>query len=221
MRQFQARMESSLRRAAWPARESRGPRCAFTLVEVLLTLALLVIVAGLAWVGLQRPLARQRLRSAADAVRSEWCQARNDAMKSGHTYAFRYLVRGNRYHLGPQDDPSAVAAPSAAQSSASDDDALDDDPLPPPVDKTLPQGIRFLPCEAGGDLAAMGDGPETAAPGTQGRRTRAMTGPIRSTFIPTVPPRTHACCLPPTGIPQSDCSCEESPDRSRSTTGRR
>ena len=66
-------------------------------------LALLVIISGVAWVALQRPLARQRLRSAADAVRSEWCQARVDAMKSGHTYAFRYLVHGDRYHLGPQD----------------------------------------------------------------------------------------------------------------------
>ena len=77
-------------------------------MEVLLTLAIMVIISGVAWIALQRPLARQRLRSAADAVHTEWCQARVDAMKSGHTYAFRYMVHGDRYHLGPQDDPSAV-----------------------------------------------------------------------------------------------------------------
>ncbi len=126
-------------------------------------LTLLVIISGVAWVALQRPLALQRLHSAADAVRTEWCQARVDAMKSGHTYAFRYMVHGDRYHLGVQDDPSAVVSPSAAQPSSPDDDAADDDPLPPPVDKTLPQGIRFLGDEGGGDLAAMGDEIQTEA----------------------------------------------------------
>ena len=110
---------------------------------------------------MQRPLARQRLRSAADAVRTEWCQARVDAMKSGHTYAFRYLVHGDRYHLGPQDDPSAVDSSVSRTTPAADEEDLGDDPLPPPVDKTLPQGIRFLAAEGGGDLAAMGDDPET------------------------------------------------------------
>ncbi len=146
---------------------------AFTLVEVLLVLALLVIVAGMAWATLQRPMARQRLRSAADEVRSQWCAARIDAMKSGHTFAFRYLVHGDRYHLAAQDDteaatstsapPSSSAAPSSttAQTAESDDDELGDDPLPPPVDKVLPQGIRFLPADGNNDLAAMGDNHET------------------------------------------------------------
>jgi len=136
-------------------------RRAFTLVEVLLTMTLLVIISGVAWIALQRPLARQRLRSAADAVRTQWCQARVDAMKSGHTYTFRYLVHGDRYHLGAQEDPSQVDFSAVAQALSPDEEALGDDPLPPPVDKSLPQGIRFLPADGGGDLAAMGDDSET------------------------------------------------------------
>ncbi len=152
---------------------------AFTLVEVLLVLALLVIISGVAWTAIQGPLARQRLRSAADAVRSAWCQARDDAMKSGHTYAFRYLVRGNRYHVGAQDDrqPAADASPatqapatqapaaqaSTPQTSTTDEEESGDDPLPPPIEKTLPQGVRFLNADKGGDLAALSDGPATAA----------------------------------------------------------
>ena len=100
------RMESRLRRVAGSAPRRLGSRRAFTLVEVLLTLAILVIMAGVTWSALQRPLARQRLHSAVDAVRTDWCQARVDAMKSGHTYSFRYLVHGDRYHLGPQEDPA-------------------------------------------------------------------------------------------------------------------
>ena len=142
---------------------SSPPRRAFTLVEVLLVLALLVIISGISWVALQGPLARQRLRSAADAVRTEWCQARVDAMKSGHTYAFRYRVRGDRYHLGPQGDQAAADSSAAAPAAAPDDEELGDDPPPPPVDKKLPRGIRFLPSEGGSDLAAMGDAPQSGA----------------------------------------------------------
>jgi type II secretory pathway pseudopilin PulG len=139
------------------------------LTETLLVLAIVVIMAGVAGLALQRPLARQRLHSAADTVRSEWCQARVDAMKSGHTYAFRYVVRGDRYHLGAQDDQpladaSSSAAPqtAAAQPSATDEEDLGDDPLPPPVDKTLPHGIRFVGAD-GSDLASLGDSPQTTA----------------------------------------------------------
>jgi prepilin-type N-terminal cleavage/methylation domain-containing protein len=155
-------MESRLRGAVGMAFSRRAERRAFTLVEVLLTLAIVVIISGLAWVSLQGPFARQRLRSAADAVRSEWCQARVDAMKSGHTYSFRYKVRGSHYHLGPQEaDPSAAVSSSAAPAASADEEALGDEPLPPPVDKTLPRGIRFLSADGGGELAAMNDDPKT------------------------------------------------------------
>ena len=136
-------------------------RRAFTLLEVLLTLALLVVISGIAWIAVQRPLARQRLRSAVDAVRSEWCQARVDAMKSGRTYAFRYMVHGDRYHLGAQDDPSPGDSSPAAQASAPDEEEVGDEPLPPPVDKTLPQGICFLAAGAGNNPAATGYDAET------------------------------------------------------------
>ena len=135
MMTIRTRMESRLRGAVGMAFSRRAERRAFTLVEVLLTLAIVVIISGLAWVSLQGPFARQRLRSAADAVRSEWCQARVDAMKSGHTYSFRYKVRGSHYHLGPQEaDPSAAVSSSAAPAASADEEALGDEPLPPPVD---------------------------------------------------------------------------------------
>ncbi len=132
------------------------PRRGFTLVEVLLTLALITIIAGVAWTALQRPMAQQRLRSAADAVKTGWCQARVDAMKSGHTYAFRYAVHGDRYHLGPNDDPSQTT-PAPVQVTASDDELGGEDPLPPAEDKTLPQGIKFMTDDSGGDLGSASD----------------------------------------------------------------
>lgn len=79
---------------------ARGPkpgRLAFTLVEVLLTLCLLVILTSLTWPSLGRPLANQRLRSGTDQVRTEWARARVAAISSGRVYAFRYTPDARRF----------------------------------------------------------------------------------------------------------------------------
>jgi prepilin-type N-terminal cleavage/methylation domain-containing protein len=137
-------------------------RNAFTLIEVLLTLALIMIISALAWMSLRGPMARQRVRAAADAVRAEWVEARVDAMETGHTFAFRYRVHGDHYRLAAQEEASAAGSSAAAQPSAADKEELGGGALPPPVEKTLPQGIRFLSADrAAGDLAAMGEYSET------------------------------------------------------------
>src|SRR5271166_2762958 len=97
-------------------------RRAFTLIEVLLVMALMVIISAVAWMALQGPLARQRLRAAADAVRTAWVEARVGAMKTGHTFAFRYRVHGDRYHLAAQDDAAAADSSAAVRPSTSDED---------------------------------------------------------------------------------------------------
>lgn len=135
-----------------------------TLVEVLLVMVVLAVVGAFAWSGLQRPFAAQRLKSAADAVRTEWCQARVDAMRSGHTFAFRYVVKGDRYHLGPQEDPGASASSETDNATASQDElsALGEDPIAPPEDRTLPSGVKFLADDsADAELAAMEGEQET------------------------------------------------------------
>jgi prepilin-type N-terminal cleavage/methylation domain-containing protein len=163
-----------------PVESRRG----FTLIEVMLVLAIVVIIAGLSWTAMQGPMARWRLLRAADDVRREWVVARDDAMQSGHTYIFRYRIHGDRYRLGPQEEDSSIADASAANaatttspgsataspgsstvaqpSSVSEGDSSDE-PLPPPVDGALPKGVRFLSENAVSDLAAMGDKPADAA----------------------------------------------------------
>jgi hypothetical protein len=74
-------------------------RHAFTLLEVLLTLCLLVMLGALTWPSLSRPLANQRLRSAADQVRTGWARARVAAISSGRVYAFRYAPDSDRYSV--------------------------------------------------------------------------------------------------------------------------
>jgi prepilin-type N-terminal cleavage/methylation domain-containing protein len=146
----------------------------FTLVEVLLVLALLAIVAAMVWPALQKPFASRRLHSAADEVRTEWCQARVEAMRSGQTLAFRYQVGGDRFHMGPQNQPSLATSPANAEadsSTACEDDGCtaNEDASPPPDDKTLPDGIKFFADAAGDDELptaaqdAEGQSPESMA----------------------------------------------------------
>jgi prepilin-type N-terminal cleavage/methylation domain-containing protein len=72
-------------------------RRAFTLLEVMLTLGLLVIVAALAWPAFEKPFAGMRLRKAADQVRAEWATARVEAINSGQPYLFHYAIGEGRF----------------------------------------------------------------------------------------------------------------------------
>jgi prepilin-type N-terminal cleavage/methylation domain-containing protein len=132
------------------AREPGGnaDRQGLTLVEVLLVLAIVAITAALIWPALEKPLAYHRLHSAADEVRTEWCQARIEAMRSGRTYAFRYQVGGDRYYTEPQNglmantsegglapvNSTAAGVPSAAPAAAASS----------AENKALPKGVTFV-----------------------------------------------------------------------------
>lgn len=81
---------------------SRCPRTAqagFTLLELTLVLALLVVVAAMVWPAFEKPLASERLRHGADKVRSEWTRTRVRAMTTGTPHVFRYVPLTNQYQV--------------------------------------------------------------------------------------------------------------------------
>ena len=151
-------------------------RQGMTLMEVLLVLAIVAIVAALMWPALERPLANHRLHSAADEVRTEWCQARIEAMRSGHTYAFRYEVGGDRFYTEPENGLDATASEGAlapvssaagrAQSGASTDAAR------PAENKSLPKGVKFSAEQASRTMT-----PTAAAP-SQNQPSGGWSNPI-------------------------------------------
>lgn len=73
-----------------------------TLIELLLVMALIVIVMGLAVPTFFGGLRMQQLRSAADQLRSDLAQARNRSMSSGQTLGLIYTE--NSYTVGPAGD---------------------------------------------------------------------------------------------------------------------
>jgi prepilin-type N-terminal cleavage/methylation domain-containing protein len=71
----------------------------FTLLELTLVLALLVVLAAIVWPAFERPLASQRLQQGADKIRAEWTRTRVRAMTSGSPHVFRYQPLTNQYQI--------------------------------------------------------------------------------------------------------------------------
>jgi len=76
-------------------------RTGFTLMEILLVLALLVAIAAISLPALNGPMENHRLRMAGDMVRVEWSHARNKAMESGRTYVFKYQPELGNFKIEP------------------------------------------------------------------------------------------------------------------------
>ena len=121
---------------------------------MLLVLCLLVALAALSWPALERPMANQRLRKAADFLRAEWGRARVEAMSSGGTCFFRYAVDGDRYSIECRADPAS--APTASFTDALDEfgDALDDPAVAHRSERALPEGVVFVDAETTFDTRA-------------------------------------------------------------------
>lgn len=129
------------------------PRRAFTLVEVLLVLSLLAAVMAMAWPALKRPMATQRLRTAADAVRAAWGRARVEAMEAGRTVLFQYAVDGDTYSI--QFRSSSQGAWDVESSGGLGGDPSEDRPSglggrP----RRLPDGVTFVSSETADETAA-------------------------------------------------------------------
>jgi prepilin-type N-terminal cleavage/methylation domain-containing protein len=152
-------------RPVWWRRRNRAP--GFTLLELLLVLAVLVAVAALAAPAFYGPLENFRLRKGADVVRVQLAKARSAAMRSGRTMVFRFQMSQPLFETQPwysEEDflessdlfglaepssgvvplpgQSAGAAPSApAQAGAMTSDSR-------PVQGTLPENVYFAGLES-------------------------------------------------------------------------
>ena len=152
-------------------------RAAFTLLELLLALAVLVAVAAITWPALERPLATQRLRRAAEQVRTQWIKTRTKAINAGETFSFRYqpdtarfrvevqsqdaaLLEATAANMGSQAGAGGSASAGSQSSSASPTSSTASLPAVPaqPLEAELPDGVKF----AGGDVTEDGRSVEIA-----------------------------------------------------------
>lgn len=132
-------MTSSLQQPA-PTRAPRSRRHGLSLLELLIVLGLLVIVAAMAAPALERPLAAQKLRKAAELVQSQWDKARVRAMQTGQILVFQYQPTTGRYRVQPWTTEESLVESSATV-----------DPTNPNASSgavgvlaELPEGVEFL-----------------------------------------------------------------------------
>jgi len=116
-------------------------RRGYTLMELLLVLAILVVAAAVTAPSLARTMRRTALVAAGEDVRAALTKAHVLAMKSGRTQMFQYELGGSKYKTEPYiagDDEieSAEGDPTGAFAGST----TSQQPAP---EKTLPEGIKF------------------------------------------------------------------------------
>ena len=109
-------------------------RKAFTLIELILVMAIVVMIASLATPMMTRMLGRQALKQGADRVRAEMGRARVEAIKTGDIHALFFLPEGNWFNVArfsqlPQQ--SGIASRAHAQLNNRVYTGYEDNFLPP------------------------------------------------------------------------------------------
>jgi prepilin-type N-terminal cleavage/methylation domain-containing protein len=115
----------------------RQRRQAYTLFELVLVLAILTVVAALAFPSVQAMVGNYRQTAAIDKVRAAWAAARAHAMDEGRAYRFRLLPDQGRYRVAP-DGIDAGGDGTPASAAAGPD-------LPFVLEEDLPKGVQVSP----------------------------------------------------------------------------
>jgi hypothetical protein len=116
-------------------------RPAYTLFELVLVLAVLVVLAALIYPSFDSMYGGYRLTAAADMVRASWASARARALDEGRPYRFAVIQGKGNYRIAP-DSPEFWAGNGGSP------DASGTDNQPLIVEETLPKGVRFASLEA-------------------------------------------------------------------------
>jgi Tfp pilus assembly protein FimT len=109
-------------------------RSAFTILEVTLVLAVLLIIAAITVPSIDNMYSDLRLTAAADTVRGQWAEARARAMEDGIAYRFAVINESGKFRVAPN-----------AGEFWGDDEEIEEptDSQPLIVEDELPQGIQF------------------------------------------------------------------------------
>ena len=132
-------------------------RRGYTLLELLIVVAILALVTALAWPAFRSPWGRSRIEEAGHMVRVAMARARVEAIESATPYQFRFCPSSGIYEYGPavlgqsEDDASLDAGGSRdsldSDSAAGEFDSGDSEEWEPEdltVQGELPEGVRFV-----------------------------------------------------------------------------
>ena len=122
------------------------PRSAFTLIELLLVISIVVIVAALAIPAVHRTIDSQSLTKSGDRLRVAMGKARVSAIRKGEVHALFYVAGGGWFDVGAMSKFQEMQTRSAQRIRY-----LQQHPSNYIQDDALPRGIRFAAGEVGHD----------------------------------------------------------------------
>jgi prepilin-type N-terminal cleavage/methylation domain-containing protein len=125
-------------------------RSGYTLLELVVVLALVVALATLAYPSLEAMYGDYRLTAATDQVRAGWAEARARSLEEGRPYRFAIVPNQGNYRIAPDSGEFW----SGGETPASEDPTV----LPLVLENALPKGVRFATAETlQGGLPLSGD----------------------------------------------------------------
>jgi prepilin-type N-terminal cleavage/methylation domain-containing protein len=112
----------------------RRQRRAYTLMEIMLVMAIMVIIVGIGYPSIEALSAGVKVEGASDAVRGAWAEAQARAVNEGRPYRFAVVPGKGNYRVAPDSSDYWGGGTPAA-----------DDPDNPPLvlEKSLPKGMVF------------------------------------------------------------------------------
>jgi len=131
-------------------------RKAFTLLELLLTVAVIAVVLAVSYPSLDAMYAGFKIQAATDTVRAAWAEARTHAINEGRPYRFSIYPGKGNFRLAP-DAPEFWAGGNAPPAA--------NDPSNPAlvIEDAVPDGVSLgLPGNQGGEQG----GATVAPPGS-------------------------------------------------------
>ncbi len=115
----------------------------YTLLEMLIVVALIAVLVALAFPAMRGSLAKRQLRDAASQLRIELAKARLKAIDSGTVGMFRYQPGTGRFIRASQ----AIPAGDDAFASPLDEEVAVDSPPEREQERKLAHGVRFVDAE--------------------------------------------------------------------------
>ncbi|MFN3191895.1 MAG: Tfp pilus assembly protein FimT/FimU [Aureliella sp.] len=136
----------------------------FTLLELMLVLAILVLIAAISAPRLTDIFERQKLNGSANNLRLAWDEARLEAMRTGQAQVFECAVGSGKYTVKPlllQSDATNAGAGATVMAGAGGLVETQDNGLVVAADTTemaeaeeLEDGVVFLSCQSASDVRA-------------------------------------------------------------------
>lgn len=113
---------------------TRTRRAAFSLLETVIVLAILVIMTSLAYPSLRSMSGGYNMVGGVDSMRSAWAKARARAIEEGRPYRVGIEMNGSHYRIAP-DHPEFWAGAGASSADSQGQGMV--------VEDELPGGVRF------------------------------------------------------------------------------